>query len=66
MKRDGWDHIENGLWVNCIMTIRVTRGIQWGKAQIRVLEVVWVHREKKLLKNDRYDYDKGEDKDPTG
>jgi hypothetical protein len=43
MKRDGWDHTENGLWVKCITTIRVMRGIQWGKAQIRVLEGGWVH-----------------------
>jgi hypothetical protein len=35
MERDGWDHTEKGLWVKGIMMIRATRGIQWGKAQIR-------------------------------
>jgi hypothetical protein len=63
---DGWDHIENGLWVKCIMTIRATRGIQRGKAQLRVLEGGWVHGKKKLLKNDRYDCDKGKERNPTG
>jgi hypothetical protein len=42
-RKGGWDHIENGLWVKCITTIRVTSGIQWGKAQIRVLEGGRVH-----------------------
>jgi hypothetical protein len=51
----------NGLWVKGIMTIRAMRGIQWGKAQIRVLGP----REKNLLKNDRYDCDKGEERNPT-
>jgi len=37
-KRGGWDHIENGLWLKCITMIKATSGIQWGKAQIRVLE----------------------------
>jgi hypothetical protein len=40
--------IENGLWVKGIMMIRVKRGIQWGKSQIRGFE--WGgrdHREKK-------------------
>jgi hypothetical protein len=55
MKRGRWDHIENGLWVKCITTIRAKSGIQWGKSQIRVLEGVQVHNKKQLLKNDRYD-----------
>jgi hypothetical protein len=46
--------------------IRVMSGIQWGKAQIRVLEGGRVHEKKKLLKNDRYDCDKGEERNPTG
>jgi hypothetical protein len=60
MKRDKWDHIGNGLWVNFIMNIGATRGIPWGKAQIRMWEWSRVHRKKHLLKNDRYDCDKGE------
>jgi hypothetical protein len=66
MKRDGWDHTKYGLWVKCITMIRATRGIQWGKAQIRVLEGGWVHAICFLLKNDRYDYDKGEERNPMG
>jgi hypothetical protein len=50
MKWDGWDHKENGLWVKCIMNIRVTRGIQRGKAQIRVLEGVQVYVKNKFSK----------------
>jgi hypothetical protein len=43
MTRGGWDHTKNGLWLKCIIMIRVMRGIQWGKAQIRVLEGGRVH-----------------------
>jgi hypothetical protein len=43
MERDGWDHIEKGLWVKGITTIKGTRGNQWGKAQIRGSEGVQVH-----------------------
>jgi hypothetical protein len=42
-ERHGWDHTEKGLWVKGITTIRAMRGFQWGKAQIRGLEGVWVH-----------------------
>jgi hypothetical protein len=49
MKRDGWDHIENGFWEKCITTIREMKGIQWGKAQIRVLEGSRVHKKKKIV-----------------
>jgi hypothetical protein len=42
------------------------RGIQWGKAQIRVLEGVWVHGKNNLLKNDRYDCNQGEERNPMG
>jgi hypothetical protein len=51
--------------VNCITTIKEMSGIQWGKAQIRVLEGGRVHKKKYLLKNDRYDCDKGEETNPT-
>jgi hypothetical protein len=44
--------------------IRVMRGIQWGKSKIRVLEGGRVYKKKKILKNDRYDCDKGEDINP--
>jgi hypothetical protein len=46
------------------MTIREMRGIQWGKAQIKVLEGGRVHENFFLLKNDRYDCDKGEERNP--
>jgi hypothetical protein len=62
--RKGWvDHIEKGLWVKGITKIRVARGIQWCKSQIRGPEVGRVHgkkkkkKKKKMPKNDRYDYD---------
>jgi hypothetical protein len=42
------------------------RGIQWGKSQIRVLEGGQVHEKVFLLKNDRYDCDKGKERNPTG
>jgi hypothetical protein len=42
----------------------VTNGIQWYKDEIRVLEGGRVHKKKKLLKNDRYDCDKGEERNP--
>jgi hypothetical protein len=35
--------------------IRATSGIQWGKAQIRVLEGGQVHGKNNFLKNDRYE-----------
>jgi hypothetical protein len=44
----GWDHIENGLWVKCITMIRAMSSIQWGKAQIRLLEGGRVHEKKKI------------------
>jgi hypothetical protein len=66
MKRDECDHTKNWLWVKCITTIRATRGIQWGKAQIRVLEGGQVHRKIVFAENDRYDYDKGEERNPKG
>jgi hypothetical protein len=66
MTRDRWDHTENGLWVKCIMKIKSTRGIQWGKAQIRVWEGGQVHEKICLLKNDRYKCNKGEEGNPTG
>ena len=50
--------------MKCITTIRETSGIQWGKSQIRVLEGGRVHEKKILLKNDRYDCDKGEERNP--
>jgi hypothetical protein len=65
MKRDRWDYTENGLWVKCITMIRAMRGIQWGKAKTRVLDGGQVHGKKHLLKNDRYDCDKGEERNPT-
>jgi hypothetical protein len=49
MKRDEWDHTKNGLWVKCIMTIRETREIQWGRDQIRVLEGGQVHGKIKIV-----------------
>jgi hypothetical protein len=33
-----------GLWLKGVTMIKVTRGIQWGKAQIRVSEGVQVHK----------------------
>jgi hypothetical protein len=51
--------------VKCITTIRAMKGIHWGKAQIRVLEGGRVHKNFFLLKNDRYDCDKGEERNPT-
>jgi hypothetical protein len=45
-KRGRWDHTENGLCMKCITTIRATSGIQWGKAEIRVLEGGRVHKKK--------------------
>jgi hypothetical protein len=46
--------------------IRVKSGIQWGKTQIRVLEWGRFHENLFFLKNDRYDYDKGEERNPMG
>jgi hypothetical protein len=51
--------------VKCITTIRETSGIQWDKAQIRVLERGRVHEKNNLLKNDRYDCDKGEERNES-
>jgi hypothetical protein len=48
------------------MMIRVKRGIQWGKSQIRGLEGGRVHRNFFLLKNDRYDCDQNEERNPMG
>jgi hypothetical protein len=44
----------------------VTNGIQWGKSEIRVLEGGRVHTILFffLLKNDRYDCNKGEERNP--
>jgi len=44
------------------MIMTVARGIQWGKAQVRGAEGVWAHRKKTLMKNDRYDYNQGEER----
>jgi hypothetical protein len=66
MTRGGWDHTKNGLWVKSITTIRAMRGIQWGKDQIMVLEGGWVHEIYFLLNNDRYDWNKGEERNPMG
>jgi hypothetical protein len=52
--------------VKYITKIRAVRGIQWGKSQIRVLEGGRVHAIFFLLKNDRYDCDKGEERNPMG
>jgi hypothetical protein len=46
------------------MMIRVMRGIYLGKAQIKVLEGGRVHEKQFFLTNDRYDYDKGEERNP--
>ena len=59
-----WDHIENGLWVKCITTIKAVSGIQWGKAKIRLLEGGRLHKNFFFLKNDRYDWDKEEERNP--
>jgi hypothetical protein len=65
-KWGGWDHTESGLWVTCITMIRVTSRIQWGKAQIRVLEGGRLHKKHFFfLKNYRYDCDKGEERNLT-
>jgi hypothetical protein len=67
MERDGWDHTKNGLWVKGITTIRVVRGMKLGTAQIRVLEGGSMDMKKiKLLKNDRYDYEQGKERNPMG
>jgi hypothetical protein len=39
---------KNGLWVKGIMMIRVMRGIQWGKSQIRGLKRGRVHKKKNI------------------
>jgi hypothetical protein len=61
-----WVHTEKGLWVKGIMMIRVKRGIQWGRSQIRGSEGGRDHREKKRLKNDRYYCDQNEKRNPMG
>jgi hypothetical protein len=43
-----------------------TRGIQWVKAQIRGLGGVRVLGKKSWLENDRYDCNKGEERNPMG
>jgi hypothetical protein len=45
--------------------IRVKMGIQWDRGQIRVSEKGWVHK-KKFVKNDRYHWNQGKERNPVG
>jgi hypothetical protein len=58
---------KKGLLVNVTTTIDVKRGSQQDRCQIGVLGMGRVHGKKQnLLKNDRYDYDQGENRNPMG
>jgi hypothetical protein len=56
---------KKGLQVIGTTMIRVKRGIQWDRAQIRV-SGRGVGPWKKRLKNDRYHDDQGEERNPMG
>jgi hypothetical protein len=45
--------------------IRVKRGSQWDRGQIRVPEKGQVHKTN-CVKNDRYHWNRGEERKPTG
>jgi hypothetical protein len=47
-------------------TISAKRGSQWDRCPIGVSGRGRVHGKKNLLKNDRYDCDQGEERNPMG
>jgi hypothetical protein len=57
---------QKGVMVNGTTTISEKRGSQWDRFQIGVSGRGRVHGKKKLLKNDRYDCDQGEERNPMG
>jgi hypothetical protein len=57
---------KNGLMVNGTTTINAKRGSQWDRCQIGVFGRGHIHWKKKLMKNDRYDCNQGEERNPMG
>jgi hypothetical protein len=62
--RGGWDHME-GCKMTVSTTIRVKMGIQWDRGQIRVSKKGRVHKTN-CVKNHRYHWNQGEERDPVG
>jgi hypothetical protein len=60
----GWVHRKKGLKMIGITMIRVKRGIQWDRSQIRLSGRG--SGPQKKIKNDRYHYDQGEERNPMG